>query len=217
MTKVRTGSAQLAGQAGFTLVELLVALVLLSVITTAILGGIDFSHRVWKTSPEREFRAEIEAAGETLRALLAETIPAVAPGDDGMARLVFQGGSHDLVAVTLSEGRSQIGGMSLTRLSRETGAAATNVDQIRISSAVFRAGTAFAPLPPDAATSVLFHDVVSLDLSYFGIVTSGKPPEWQDQWIGRDHLPELVRIRIILRAAPEPISLSIPVRIPTAQ
>jgi general secretion pathway protein J len=216
MTKVRTGSAQLADQAGFTLVELLVALVLLSVITTAILGGIDFSHRVWKTSPERELRAEIEAAGETLGALLAETIPAVGPGDDGMAQLVFQGGQHDLVAVTLSEGRSQIGGMSLTRLSRETGGA-TNVDQIRISSTVFRAGTAFAPLPPDAATSVLFHDVVSLDLSYFGVVTSGKPPEWQDQWIGRDHLPELVRIRIILRAAPEPISLSIPVRIPAAQ
>ena len=33
----------------------------------------------------------------------------------------------------------------------------------------------------------------------------------------RDHLPELVAVRVVLRAPREPISLSIPVRIPTAQ
>jgi general secretion pathway protein J len=221
MTKVRRNhSAPVDDQAGFTLVELLVALALLSVITTAILGGIDFSRRVWQTGPEREFRAEIEAAAETLRTLLAQTLPAVAPGDDGMARLVFQGSPHDLVAVTLSDGRSQVGGMALTRISftaREADGGAVAIGQIRISSTVFRAGTAFAPIPTDAATSALFHNVVSFDLAYFGVVTPGKPPEWQNQWLGRDHLPELVAARVVLRAALEPISLSIPVRIPTAQ
>jgi general secretion pathway protein J len=221
MTKVpRNHSAPVADQAGFTLVELLVALALLSVITTAILGGIDFSRRVWQTGPERESRAEIEAAADTLRMLLAQTLPAVAPGDDGMARLVFQGSPHELVAVTLSDGRSQVGGMALTRLSfagREADGGATAIDQIRISSTVFRAGTAFAPLPADATTSALFHNVISFDLTYFGIITPGQPPLWQHQWLGQDHLPELVSARVVLRTALEPISLSIPVRIPTAQ
>jgi hypothetical protein len=71
-------------------------------------------------------------------------------------------------------------------------------------------------MPADAATAALFHDVVSFDLAYFGVVTPGKPPEWQNQWFGRDRLPELVAIRILLRAPRESISLSIPVRIPTA-
>jgi hypothetical protein len=82
---------------------------------------------------------------------------------------------------------------------------------------VFRAGTAFATIPADTPTSTLFRNVLSFDLAYFGIVTPGKPPEWQDQWLGRDHLPELVAVRVVLRAPREPISLSIPVRIPTAQ
>jgi prepilin-type N-terminal cleavage/methylation domain-containing protein len=170
MTKVpRNQSAPVADQAGFTLVELLVALALLSVITTAILGGIDFSHRVWKTGPEREYRAEIEAAADTLRTLLTQTLPAVAPGDDGMARLVFQGSPHELIAVILSDGRSQVGGMALTRISfagRKADGGATATGQIRISSTVFRAATAFAPIPADAATSALFHNVVSFELTY---------------------------------------------------
>jgi general secretion pathway protein J len=221
MTKARRNeSARTAYQAGFTLVELLVALALLSLITTAILGSIDISRRVWQTGPEREVRAEIEAAAATLRTLLAQTLPAVAPGDDGMARLVFQGGRQELVAVTLSDGRSQVGGMALTRISltaRQAEGAAAAIAQIRISSTVFRAGTAFAAIPADTPTSALFQNVLSFDLTYFGIVTPGKPPEWQDQWLGRDHLPELIFVCVVLRTAREPISLSIPVRIPTAQ
>jgi general secretion pathway protein J len=213
-------SVPMADQAGFTLVELLVALALLSVITTAILGGIDLSHRVWKTGPERENRTEIEAAAETLRTLLTQMLPAVAPGDDGMARLVFQGSPHELVAVILSDGRSQVGGMALTRISfaglRADGGT-IDTGQIRISSTVFRAGAAFAPIPADATTSALFHNVVSFDIGYFGVVTPGKPPAWQNQWLGQDHLPELVSARVVLRTALEPISLSIPVRIRTAQ
>jgi general secretion pathway protein J len=220
MTKVRSNrSTPIADQAGFTLVELLVALALMSLITAAILGGIDIGRRIWQTGPDREFRAEIEAAAETLRTQLTETVPAVAPGDDGMARLVFQGNPHDLVAVTLSDGRSQVGGMALTNIAFATqpnGGGANAGGQIRISSTVFRARTAFAAMPTDAATSALFHDVVSFDLTYFGVVNPGKPPEWQDQWLGQEHLPELVAIRIVLAAAREPISLSIPVRIPTA-
>jgi general secretion pathway protein J len=221
MTKVRCNrSAPVAGQDGFTLVELLVALALVSLMATAILGGIDISRRVWQTGSEREFHAEIEAAAEALRTRLAETLPAVAPGDDGLARLVFQGGPHDLVVVTLSDGRSQVGGMALTRVAfaaQKADGGATPIGQIRISSTVFRADTAFAAMPTDAATAALFHDVVSFDLAYFGVVSPGKPPGWQNQWLGRDHLPELVAIRIVLRASRESISLSIPVRIPTAQ
>jgi general secretion pathway protein J len=220
MTNVRREhSAAVADQAGFTLVELLVALALVSLITVAMLGGIDIARRVWQTGPERETRAEIEAATDTLRTLLAQTVPAVAPGDDGMARLVFQGGPHDLVAVILSDGRSQVGGMALTRLAFAAQPAAgrtTSIGQIRISSTVFRAATAFEPMPADVASSALFHGVVSFDLTYFGAVTPGKPPEWQNQWLGQDHLPELVTVRIVLGTATEPISLSIPIRIPTA-
>jgi prepilin-type N-terminal cleavage/methylation domain-containing protein len=216
MTKVRRIHA---GQDGFTLVELLVALALVSLMATAILGGIDISRRIWQTGPEREFHAEIDAAAEALRTRLAETIPAVAPGDDGLARLVFKGSPHDLVVVTLSDGRSEVGGMALTRIAlaaQKADGGATPVGQIRISSTVFRAGTAFAAMPADAATAALFHDVISFDLAYFGDVTPGQPPEWQNQWLDRDHLPELVAIRIVLRAPRESMNLSIAVRIPTA-
>jgi general secretion pathway protein J len=219
MTRLRRKhSTAIADQAGFTLVELLVALALVSLITVAIMGGIDITRRVWQTGPEREVRAEIEAAADTLRTLLAQTVPAVAPGEDGMARLVFQGSPHDLAAVTLSDGRSRVGGMALTRIAFATQAdgRATPTGQILISSTVFRAATAFEGMPADAATSALFHNVVSFDLAYFGVATPGKPPEWQNQWLGKDHLPKLVTMRIILRTASEPISLSIPVRIPIA-
>jgi prepilin-type N-terminal cleavage/methylation domain-containing protein len=221
MTRVRRNHpGPVSDQDGFTLVELLVALALVSLMATAILGGIDISRRIWQTGPEREFHAEIEAAAETLRTRLAQTIPAVAPGDDGLARLVFQGGPHDLVIVTLSDGRSQVGGMALTQIAfaaqKADGGATPPVGQIRISSTVFRAETAFAAMPADATTAVLFHDAISFDLAYFGVVTPGHSPEWQDRWLGRDQLPELVAIRMVLRDSREAMSLTIPVRIPTA-
>jgi prepilin-type N-terminal cleavage/methylation domain-containing protein len=57
----RQGLARGAGEAGFTLVEILVVLVLMSLVTTAILGLLDQSGRVVKSDLERDASLNEEA------------------------------------------------------------------------------------------------------------------------------------------------------------
>ena len=77
------------GQAGSTLVELLVALALLALIVTAITGGLHFGRRVWERDRSAEARVELEAAARAIEDLIASAYPATAVGTEGRPLLVF--------------------------------------------------------------------------------------------------------------------------------
>ena len=105
-------------QAGFTLVELLVALALTAAIANFIVGGFQLVRRAAAITYDRESAEEVDAAATQLRGLLARTTPVTTIDDaDSIARLVFEGRTDAITFVALSEATAFQGGLMRVRLS----------------------------------------------------------------------------------------------------
>ena len=175
-------------QAGFTLVELLVALALTAAISNFIIGGFQLVRRAAAITYGRESGEEVDAAAAQLRGLLARTMPVTALDEaDSTVHLVFEGQMDAITFVTLSEATAFQGGLMRLRLSwldhpPLPGRPATLV----VRTAIFRANPRriFESEPV-----VLFRDVVRFSLQYFGAPELDKPPQWHSEWMGRDRMP----------------------------
>jgi len=201
-------------EAGFTLVELLVALAVTAMIASFVLGGLDYARRTWAISRDREAAGEVDAAAMQLRVLLARTMPAITIDDDSrLARLLFAGSADSLTFVTLSEATAFRGGLMRVRLSwQDRPPAPGRPATLVVSTAVFRANPG---LVVEAEPVVLFRRVAALSLTYFGILELGQPPQWQSQWLGRDRTPLLVLAAIELtgNGGTRRLVLPIPLRV----
>jgi prepilin-type N-terminal cleavage/methylation domain-containing protein len=175
-------------QAGFTLVELLVALTLTAAIATFIVGGFQLVRRAAALTYDRERAEEVDAAAAQLRALLARTTPVTTIDEaDGTAHLVFEGQTDGITFVTLSEATAFQGGLMRARLSWLNhpplpGRPATLV----VRAAIFRSNPR---LIFESEPVVLFRDVVGFSLQYFGAPELDQPPQWYSEWVGRDRMP----------------------------
>jgi prepilin-type N-terminal cleavage/methylation domain-containing protein len=183
------------GQAGFTLVELLVALAVTAAIASFVLGGLDFSRRAWSISRDRDGPEEVDAAMARLRALLARTTPAITIDDgDRIARVLFEGHESQLTLVTLSEATAFPGGLMRVQLSwRQNSSDARSRGDLMLRTAVFRANP---HLVIDTEPIVLVRDVVGLSLRYFGVTETGRAPQWLSDWLGHQGTPQLVRVQL---------------------
>jgi prepilin-type N-terminal cleavage/methylation domain-containing protein len=204
-------------QAGFTVVELLVALALTAMIASFILGGLDLARRAWIVSRDRETAEEIDAAAAQLRSLLSRATPATTIDEgDRLARLLFEGQRDSVTFVTLSEATAFQGGLMRVRLSwQNSPPLAGHSAAVVLRIAVFRANPR---LVVDTEPVVLFRDVVGFSLQYFGAPEFGKPPQWQTEWIGRERLPLLVRAQVNFagKGGVQSLILPVPVRLATS-
>jgi general secretion pathway protein J len=84
-------------EAGFTLVELLVALILVAFMATLVFGGLRLAVRVWaKTHESIADAADIWAVENVLRRTIAEAYPAFASSRPSDRTIAFEGGADKL-------------------------------------------------------------------------------------------------------------------------
>ena len=205
------------GQAGFTLVELLVALAVTATIASFILGGLDLSRRAWSISRDREGPEEVDAAMAQLHALLARTTPAITIDDgDRIARVLFEGHGNELTFVTLSEATAFPGGLMRVQLSWRHGSSdARGQGALMLRTAVFRANP---HLVVDVEPIVLVRDVVGLSLRYFGVTEAGRAPQWLSDWPGKLGTPQIVQVQLKVASQAGALQrvLQVPLRVATA-
>ena len=204
-------------QAGFTLVELLVALAVTALIAGFILGGFDLSRRAWAISRDRASAEEVDAGVARLRDLLMRAMPATTIDEgDRIARVLFDGHADSLTFVTLSEATAFPGGPMRVRLGwGDHTPAAGGARALILHTAVFRADPR---LVFDAEPVVLIRNVVGLSLRYFGVVDVGKPPQWLRDWPGRLGTPRLVLVEIDVadKGGTRRLVLQVPIRMAAA-
>lgn len=89
-------------QAGFTLLEVLIALALMALVTSGLFGAASLSERArQKTSAAAALLADRDGALDRLRGLIESAQPVRLPQDDGRLLLGFEGGPAHLSFFTL--------------------------------------------------------------------------------------------------------------------
>lgn len=186
-------------QSGFTLVELLVAIVLLGMISLALFGSIRFGARSWEAGHERlEQISEIEVAQSVLRRLLGRAREVSLFDANRRRDAVSFSGRRDAVffAAPLPAHRGIGGayGFALQVSDRVGG------DDLVIAWRLQRPET-----PPSADgeyedRTVLLSNVRDVSFAYFGAPGSGLQEDWQDVWDGSEGLPRLVRVTVDFEA-----------------
>jgi general secretion pathway protein J len=177
---------RIAGEAGFTLIEVLMATLLMTVILGALATVTAQWLPNWNRGMARVQRAERLAVGlERIAADLsvAEMIPI-----NGEARTpLFDGAELSVTFVRTAVGPNTRPGLEIIRLIEKAD------DQ---GLALVRERAPFAPMPADA--QIRFADQVVLIRSPFRVSFSyaGADQVWQKEWRGQKQLPDMVRISV---------------------
>ena len=185
-------------QAGFTLVELLVAMTLLAFLSITLFGGLRFGARSWEAVVGSS--AERDAIASTQTFLRDRLGQLTLPGPAGRRRLANDADADDaglergperleFVAPWLSA--LSLGGLYRFTLWHED----TGDGRLMLSWQPAEADPeALDELGDLAGERVLLDGVTGLRLSYYGAVDEGDEPEWLDQWESPGTPPRLVRV-----------------------
>jgi prepilin-type N-terminal cleavage/methylation domain-containing protein len=189
MIAPRTRSSHTRGDAGFTLVEVLVALALTGLCVAMFPGMLRLGTRAW------EAQGELERAGDAGLALLAveQKLAAALPLSDldpetRRQRFGFSGDQRRLAFVAASDNGPS--GAGVYRWHLEPASIQDTGLMLRV--ALFGAGSSAA-----AETRLLVRDATPVRFRYHGSQPLGdEPAQWHDAWTRVDGLPGLVEITI---------------------
>ncbi len=168
---------------GFTLLELLVALVVLGFILAGLTQGVRYGLRATDTQARTlAERSELDAVDRAVRRLIEQM-------DPGSARdgALVRGGVGQLVFVSELPAAS---GLPTRRADIALGV--DGARRLVLRATPRPAGRPFGPPPPPLETELL-RDVDHIEFSYW---PRSPAAQWNSSWTARD-LPLLVRLRVV--------------------
>lgn len=181
-------SARAYDDAGFTLLEMLVAVALLGMLSVVLFEGLHFGHRVWEASETTTASVDrIRAFRNDLAAALARAYPELDISQaDKASQVKFDGEKDGMTFLTPAPDDSG----ALTEMS-------IRIDDSSGSPRLIeRRHLELARVPGWATTDPRIPPISAAHFSYFGAVKASDKPEWHDSWSGQTSLPELVRISL---------------------
>lgn len=183
-------------QAGFTLLELLVALTLLGLVLAVVFGELRFAARAWDaTDAKLDRNSELLSVHSFLRQRFQQihvTAQNRRPEDDD-SPVVFDGNSRSMVFLGTMPANISDGGFYEISLSSETGEDGNN---LFLSWRPFdQDGTARVADSPENSR-ILLANIDGVRFSYFGRTGESVAPQWWDIWPSRDAAPALIRMEV---------------------
>jgi len=187
-------SLRLFGSAGFTLIELIVALILLSLIFLLLASGLQFGTDAWNTrKDEPSDSSEILVAQNLLRRILSEVRPVMIEADPTHPRHVFFFGHRNSIRFVASLPKHLgVGGFYEVSIYQSGGSRSS----VHLSWRLFRANGAASAATTQGTDVVLISGVSELQFSYFGSPAKKGSVQWYDEWEQLDHLPDLIQTKI---------------------
>jgi prepilin-type N-terminal cleavage/methylation domain-containing protein len=170
-------------QTGFTLLETLVTIVVLSFLMAGLVQGLRTGVTAWQTQTRKlAARGDLDAADRALRALIAR----MDPGGFSTQHPTFRGTSHNLVLTTTLPHSAD----ALLTPEADVTLAVDDVHQLQLLWLPhYRTRIRPTPLPERV---MLLRDVDHLEIAYWQDPKSGWQPEWAER-----ALPKLIRIRVV--------------------
>ena len=189
------GRVRSAANRGFTLLEVLVALVLFSLVLMMLYGTLYSSGRSWRVSEvqarENDDKRLILAF---IRRQVGEAVPLV-QADEREARMMFRGEDSSLQFVSRLPAHHAGSGVCFLKLEVRDDELVLKYLPLARDKDLFAEGVF-----TDAAEIALLKNVETIDLDYFGRDTPDAEPVWRDNWDNKARLPELMRFQVIAEA-----------------
>ncbi len=180
---------------GFTLLELLVAIMILSLVMTVAFGAVRLGGRSWEAGIERANASEeVRAVSDFLRRQFAQMIP-MSMGDEGVIQIAFAGNRNSIRFIAPAPRHPAVAGLLVYTLVTEEYAAA---QRLVLSYAPFDPGAGDLPEAESDQHLILAEGFAAISFEFFGKRAADSKPSWHAEWQDdEENLPELVRIRLV--------------------
>jgi len=178
-------------QAGFSLVEVLVALVLLGLLSMALFSSVGFGMTAWQRGTERSEQIHTSMlVQDLLRRLIGQAYPLLLADGTGTGRVDFAGTATSLdflapVPIALASGGRARFKLAIERRGESSDLVLTSRPELAAPDA-----------PAELSRKTLLATVAAAEFAYFGAAQSRTGAEWYDRWSGELNLPALVRVRV---------------------
>jgi prepilin-type N-terminal cleavage/methylation domain-containing protein len=173
---------------GFTLIETVISLLLLSFIALIGYQGLAFGMEQWRKGHEKlEFGYAYQQAMGWVRNSLG-TAEKILERQVNRRDYLFDGGAHSVKFVTRFD-RARRGGLYVARLFRDA-----DENSLRVSYYLHHPeiDAEKAGFEPDRVT--ILEDVAAFKISYYGKARGKKSARWHDDWRNSHRLPQLIRL-----------------------
>lgn len=177
-----------ATSAGFTLIEVVLAMILVGLIMAIAVGGIRMSRKAAESGERRvEATNSIRVTQEFLRKQFSRTLPLAFATDRAQGRnFVFEGDDREITFVAPMPGYLSSGGPYVQRLSIERG-------ELRFHHRMLLDED---PDADDAEPVVLLDRIRRGRFEYRGIDDQGRLGDWDDDWEDPSRTPMMVRLSL---------------------
>ena len=169
-------------ESGTTLVELLVALALLSLMIVYALGALGYLRTMDQFAAGIETQSAVEAVAQHMRQSIADARITFERTDGETTRIVFKGDPTALELVSVLNDELATGGLFVLRY--EAGGQGTFSLKRRLHRTEL------------AAEVVLLDGIKNLRFRYFGAIEAGGEASWLERWPVADRLPMAVAVTV---------------------
>ena len=180
-------------EAGYTLLELLIALALLAVIATLLLNAIGSARQALNTVDRRGTQASVPAVQSVLRRLLVEARANLDVAEQADPRRAFIGEPNKLEFVSSFVPQGQYGGLWRYEIDLESSKAGPESSALVLTQQLVRP---VSPTTGQPLRTVLISEVRALSVRYFGAEDKDSAPQWQDAWRHPYRLPRLASVDV---------------------
>lgn len=190
---MKTGRS-IAAQSGFTLLELLVAITILTLVLTVALGAVHVGHRSFQIGiKQADGTAEIRHLVSLLRRQFLQLLPVIWE-KNGQDFIAFEGGRHQLLFVGPAPEGAAGPGYLVYKLAVEN---LPDGKKVTVAFAPFDPGSDGFVIPRFNTREPLTHNLRDISFDYFGIQAEHDQPSWHAVWPSHTgRLPTIVRMHL---------------------
>ncbi|MCO5762003.1 MAG: prepilin-type N-terminal cleavage/methylation domain-containing protein [Chromatiaceae bacterium] len=183
-------------QAGFTLLELVVAITLMGLVLVVLYSGLRLGMSGWDSGEQRaEATNRLRLVQEFLRRQLAQSMTVYQTGDEQERVVVFAGQADTIEFVAPMLAQLGQGGLYRVRVEASDGR-------------LWIRWRPYLPADPSAGEereTELLDGVSAVEWAYFGSEgDDDSQPQWRSDWTSPERRPVLVRLNLNLRGEPWP-------------
>ena len=178
---------------GFTLIEVIIAMTLLSLILVLLFSTIFTTNKNWQ-STERKISQndELRLVGHFIQRQISQNVPLMWV-DNKEQKLIFEGKSNSLSFTSNLPAHRGGGGVQILTLK------VNQTDDTNHLDLYYRhASPDSSPFETydDAEQVTLLENIKDIELSYFGREKLDEVPVWRDEWQSKELLPSLISLKI---------------------